>query len=149
VNDVRKRAMARKVSEALGGSLRGRRLAVLGLTFKPKTDDMREAPSLSLIQALQDLGGEVRAYDPAGLEQARKVLTKVEFCEDEYACAAGADAVIIVTEWEQFRALDLPRLKGIVREPVIVDLRNIYRPEEVCQHGFRYVGVGRGEAAEL
>jgi UDPglucose 6-dehydrogenase len=143
VNDTRKRAMARKVSEELGGSLRGRRLAVLGLTFKPKTDDMREAPSLSLIQALQDMGGEVGAYDPAGVEQARKVLENVVFYEDEYACAAGADAVIIVTEWEQFRALDLPRLKGIVREPVIVDLRNIYRPEEVRQHGFRYVGVGR------
>jgi UDPglucose 6-dehydrogenase len=145
VNEARKRAMARKVSEAIGGSLRGRRLAVLGLTFKPNTDDMREAPSLSLIRALRDMGAEVGAYDPAGGEQARKLLEDVDFYADEYACAAGTDAVIIVTEWEQFRALDLPRLKGVMRQPVIVDLRNIYPPEEMRRHGFAYVGVGRGD----
>lgn len=145
VNEARKRAMARKVSVALGGSLRGRRLAVLGLTFKPNTDDMREAPSLSLIRALRDMGAEVGAYDPAGGEQARKLLEDVDFYTDEYACAAGTDAVIIVTEWEQFRALDLPRLKGVMRQPVIVDLRNIYPPEEMRRHGFAYVGVGRGD----
>lgn len=148
VNETRKRAMARKVGEAFGGLLRGRKLAVLGLTFKPKTDDMREAPSLSLIQALQDMGGEVHAYDPVGMAQARKMLKDVTFHEDEYACATGADAVIIVTEWEQFRALDLDRLKSVVRESVIVDLRNIYRAKEVRRHGFKYIGVGRGEAAE-
>jgi len=147
VNEARKSAMARKVSEALGGSLCGRRLAVLGLTFKPNTDDMREAPSLSLIRALQDMGGDVAAYDPAGLEQAKKMieLDHVDFYDDEYACAAGADAVIIVTEWEQFRALDLLRLKSVVREPIIVDLRNVYPPDEVRRHGFVYVGVGRGD----
>lgn len=145
VNEARKRAMARKVGEALGGSLRGRRLAVLGLTFKPNTDDMREAPSLSLIRALRDMGAEVGAYDPAGGEQARKLLEDVTFYANEYGCAAGADAIIIVTEWEQFRALDLPRLKSVMRQPVVVDLRNIYPPEEVRRQGFVYVGVGRGD----
>lgn len=145
VNEVRKRAMARKVSTAMGGSLRDRQLAVLGLTFKPNTDDMRDAPSISLITALQDMGAKVRAYDPVGMEQARKVLTAVTFTENEYACAQDADAVIIVTEWEQFRALDLARLKSVMKQPVLIDLRNIYLPEEARRHGFTYTGVGRGD----
>jgi UDPglucose 6-dehydrogenase len=145
VNDNRKRGMARKVADALGGSLRGRRLAILGLTFKPNTDDMREAPSLALIQALRDMGGEVRAYDPAGIEQARKVLDGVTFCTDEYSCAQDADALVIVTEWEQFRALDLQKLKVVMRRPVLVDLRNIYPAQDVRREGFTYVGVGRGD----
>jgi UDPglucose 6-dehydrogenase len=143
VNDQRKRAMARKVVAALGGNLRGSKIAVLGLTFKPNTDDMREAPSIALITALHDLGAKVRAYDPAGMEQARAVLPDVAYADSAYACAEGADALVIVTEWEQFRALDLPRLKQTMARPVIVDLRNIYRRDEMARHGFTYVGVGQ------
>jgi UDPglucose 6-dehydrogenase len=143
VNDARKRAMARKVSTALGGELRGKTVAVLGLTFKPNTDDMREAPSIPLIAALQDLGAKVRAYDPTGMEQAKGVLVNVAFCNDAYACAEGASALVIVTEWEQFRALDFARLKTVMESPVLIDLRNIYRPEEVARYGFVYESVGR------
>ena len=143
VNDQRKRAMARKVAAALAGQLRDKCIAVLGLTFKPNTDDMREAPSIALITALHDMGARVRAYDPAGMENARALLGEVTYCEDAYACAEGADALVIVTEWEQFRALDLPRLKQTMARPVIVDLRNIYRRDEMARHGFTYVGVGQ------
>jgi UDPglucose 6-dehydrogenase len=146
VNDQRKRAMARKVAAALGGQLRDKRIAVLGLTFKPNTDDMREAPSIALITALHDMGASVRAYDPAGMEQARALLGDVTYCDDAYACADGADALVIVTEWEQFRALDLARLKQIMARPIVIDLRNIYRPDELARHGFTYVGVGRPSA---
>ncbi len=143
VNDTRKRAMARKVSAALGGELRGKTIAVLGLTFKPNTDDMREAPSIPLITALQDMGAKVRAYDPTGMEQAKPLFTNVVFCDDAYSCAQGASALVIVTEWEQFRALDFERLKTVMARPVLVDLRNVYRPEEVARHGFVYESVGR------
>jgi UDPglucose 6-dehydrogenase len=143
VNDARKRAMARKVASALGGELRGKTIAVLGLTFKPNTDDMREAPSIPLITALQDLGAKVRAYDPTGMEQAKPLLSNVAFCKDAYDCAKGASALVIVTEWEQFRALDFARLKQTMERPVLVDLRNIYRPEEVTRCGFSYESVGR------
>jgi len=144
VNDTRKRALARKVSAVFGGTLRGKTVSVLGLTFKPNTDDMREAPSITLITALQDLGARVRAYDPEGMEQAKAVLQDVTYFDDPYACAANADALVIVTEWEQFRALDLDRLKETMASPVIVDLRNIYRPDEMARLGFIYDGVGRG-----
>ena len=120
-------------------------LAVLGLTFKPDTDDMREAPSIPLITALQDMGARVRAYDPAGMGQAKGVLSGVVFCENEYDCARGASALVIVTEWEQFRALDLERLKQTMVRPVMVDLRNVYRPEDVTRYGFVYESVGRGK----
>ncbi len=143
VNETRKRAMARKVSAALGGNLRGKTIGVLGLTFKPNTDDMREAPSIPLITALQDLGAKVQAYDPVGMEQARGELPDITYCDNPYACAAKADALVIVTEWEQFRALDLQRLKQEMAQPVIVDLRNIYRAEEMVEHGFTYESVGR------
>jgi UDPglucose 6-dehydrogenase len=143
VNEARKRAMARKVSVALGDELRGKTVAVLGLTFKPNTDDMRNAPSLPLIAALQDMGAKVRAYDPVGMEQARALVENVTFCEDTYACAEGASALVIVTEWEQFRALDFERLKKAMARPVLVDLRNVYRPEEIARHGFAYECVGR------
>jgi UDPglucose 6-dehydrogenase len=143
VNDARKRAMARKVAQALGGEVRGKTIAVLGLTFKPNTDDMRESPSIPLITALQDMGAKVRAYDPAGMEQAKAVIDNVAFCQDAYACAEGASALVIVTEWEQFRALDFARLKGVMECAVLVDLRNIYRAEEVVRHGFEYESVGR------
>jgi UDPglucose 6-dehydrogenase len=147
VNDTRKRTIARKVSGAVGGSLRGKTIAVLGLTFKPNTDDMREAPSIALITALQDMGARVRAYDPEGMEQAKTVLQDVTYYQDPYACAAQADALVFVTEWEQFRALDLDRLKSIMAAPVVVDLRNIYRPDEMTQLGFVYDSVGRATPA--
>ncbi|HET7597456.1 MAG TPA: UDP-glucose/GDP-mannose dehydrogenase family protein, partial [Burkholderiales bacterium] len=143
VNDARKRAMARKVSAALGGDVRGKTVAILGLTFKPNTDDMREAPSIPLITALQDMGAKVRAYDPVGMEQAKSVIGNVTFCEDAYSCAKGAAALVIVTEWEQFRALDFDRLKTTMAQPVLVDLRNVYRPDEVSRRGFAYEGIGR------
>jgi UDPglucose 6-dehydrogenase len=143
VNEARKRAMARKVAQALGGEVRGKTIAVLGLTFKPNTDDMRESPSIPLIAALQDMGAKVRAYDPAGMEQAKPLLPNVTFCEDAYICADGASALVIVTEWEQFRALDFERLKCVMERPVLVDLRNIYRPEEAARAGFVYESVGR------
>jgi UDPglucose 6-dehydrogenase len=144
VNDQRKRAMARKVSAALGGDLHGKTVAVLGLTFKPNTDDMRDAPSIQLITALQDMGGTVRAFDPIGMEQAKTYLKDVTYCADAYDCAQGADALVIVTEWEQFRALDFTRLKGAMKQPVLVDLRNIYDADDMTRHGFEYSGVGRG-----
>jgi UDPglucose 6-dehydrogenase len=143
VNDTRKRAVARKVSAAFAGVLRGKTVAVLGLTFKPNTDDMREAPSIPLITALQDMGAKVRAYDPVGMEQAKQVLTDVTYCRGPYDCVEEADAVVIVTEWEQFRALDLGRVSDLMACPVIVDLRNVYRPEDVKKHGFAYTCVGR------
>jgi UDPglucose 6-dehydrogenase len=143
VNDARKRGMAKKVSAALGGDLRGKTVAVLGLTFKPNTDDMREAPSLPLITALRDMGATVRAYDPAGMEQAKAVLDGVAYCKDAYDCAAGASALVIVTEWEQFRALDFARLKQLMDKPVLVDLRNVYRADEVTAQGFTYESIGR------
>ena len=142
VNDQRKRAMARKVVGAAGGSVRGKTVALLGLTFKPDTDDMRDAPSLSIIAGLQDAGAKVVAYDPEGIEQARPLLDGVSYAADPYACADGADVLVIVTEWSAFRALDLPRLKGLMHAPVLVDLRNVYSPQEAERHGFQYSGVG-------
>jgi UDPglucose 6-dehydrogenase len=143
VNDQRKRAMARKVVAALDGSVRGKTVAVLGLTFKPNTDDTRDSPAIPLITALQDLGATVRAYDPAGMEQARPLLPGVHYCNGAYAAAEGAHAIVIATEWEQFRALDLDRLKAVMAQPVIVDLRNIYRTDEMKRAKFKYVAVGR------
>ncbi|MBP2427874.1 UDP-glucose dehydrogenase family protein [Bradyrhizobium elkanii] len=142
-NDNRKRAMARKVANVLGGELRGKTIGVLGLTFKPDTDDMREAPSIPLINGLIDFGAKVRAYDPIGMEQARKELPEIEYCNDAYECARQADALVIVTEWRQFRALDLKRIKQEMKHPVVVDLRNIYRPDEMAAHGFTYDSIGR------
>src|SRR3981081_273270 len=138
VNDNRKRAMARKVSNAAGGSLRGKTVAVLGLTFNPDTDDMREAPSIPLVTGLLDMGAKVRAHDPVGMEQARRELPDIEYCDDPYACVRGADAMVVVTEWVQYRTLDLERLKREMAQPVIVDLRNIYRPEDMAALGFIY-----------
>ena len=143
VNDARKRAMARKVAAALGGDLRGRTVAVLGLTFKPNTDDMREAPSIPLIVALQDMGAKVRAYDPVGMAQAKAVLPDVTYCDDAYACAEKADALVLVTEWEEFRALDFDRLKAVMARPLVIDLRNVYRPDDMARQGFDYVSIGR------
>jgi UDPglucose 6-dehydrogenase len=147
VNDNRKRAMARKVSNAAGGSLRGKTVAVLGLTFKPDTDDMREAPSIPLVIGLLDMGAKVRAHDPVGMEQARKELPDIVYCDDPYNCALGADVVVIVTEWTQFRALDLARLKREMAGTLFIDLRNIYSPREIEACGFIYESVGRGAGA--
>jgi UDPglucose 6-dehydrogenase len=144
VNDQRKRAMARKVIAACGGSVRGKSVGILGLAFKPNTDDMRDAPSLAIVTALEDAGATLRAYDPAAMEQARPLMPGVAFCADAYDCARGAEALVIVTEWDSFRALDLSRLFDVMASPSIVDLRNVYRPEDVRRFGFRYIGVGIG-----
>lgn len=144
VNENRKRAMARKVANALDGQLRGKTIAVLGLTFKPDTDDMRDSPSIPLIAGLLDMGAKVRAHDPVGMEHARREMPDVEYCIDPYSCAQGADALVLVTEWLQFRALDFPRLKLEMKQPIVVDLRNIYRPEDMAAHGFTYESIGRG-----
>jgi UDPglucose 6-dehydrogenase len=143
VNEARKRAMGRKVIHALGGDARGKIVALLGLTFKPNTDDMRDAPSLSIVQALQDAGAQVRGYDPEGTEQARPLMPDVEFHTSPYAAAAGADAVVLVTEWDVLRALDLERLARTMGTPVFVDLRNVYPPEDAVAAGLRWFGVGR------
>ena len=143
VNDARKRAMGRKVIQALGGDARGKTVALLGLTFKPNTDDMRDAPSLSIVQALEDAGARVRGYDPEGTEQARPMMPQVAFCDTPYDAAEGADAVVLVTEWDVLRALDLERLAKVMAQPVFVDLRNVYPPEDVEQAGLRWHGVGR------
>jgi UDPglucose 6-dehydrogenase len=145
VNEERKRAMANKVVAALDGSVRGKTIAVLGLTFKPNTDDIRDSPAILLITTLRDFGATVRGYDPAGMEQAKPELPDIVYCKSVYEAAEGADAVVIATEWEQFRALDLERLRGLVARPVIVDLRNIYRPDEMQRAKFRYVCIGAAE----
>jgi UDPglucose 6-dehydrogenase len=143
VNDARKRAMGRKVIQALGGDARGKTVALLGLTFKPNTDDMRDAPSISIVQALEDAGAKVRGYDPEGIEQARPLMPNVEFFEDPYAAAETADAVVIVTEWDVLRALDLKRLSQRMHNSIMIDLRNIYPPEEAFEAGFIWSGIGR------
>ncbi|MGB5778384.1 MAG: UDP-glucose/GDP-mannose dehydrogenase family protein [Allopontixanthobacter sediminis] len=144
-NDHRKRAMGRKVLEAIGGAetARGKRVALLGLTFKPNTDDMRDSPAIAIAQALQDAGVEVTAYDPEGMELAAPLMPGVVMKADAYAAIDGADAVAIVTEWDAFRALDLARIKSLAKAPVLVDLRNIYQPADVREAGFEYVSVGR------
>ena len=142
-NDRRKRAMARKVAAACDGTVREKRIGILGLTFKPNTDDLRDAPALSIIQALQDAGAIVHTYDPEGMTAARALLSDVCFGESTYDVATDADAIVIVTEWDAFRALDFPRLRSLMRKPVLVDLRNVYNEAEVTQHGFAYVGIGR------
>lgn len=143
INDQRKRAMSRKVARAIGTDMRGKTIAILGLTFKPNTDDMRESPAISIIQGLQDNGAIIRAFDPEGMEAAKDYLSGVTFGSDPYSIAEGADALVLVTEWDAFRALDFPRLKGVMREPLLVDLRNVYRREQIARHGFRYISVGR------
>ena len=147
VNDQRKRAMGRKIVAACGGSVRGKTIAILGLAFKPNTDDMREAPALSIIATLQDAGAAVRGYDPESMDQARPLLPGVEFATNAYDCVAGADAVAILTEWDEFRALDLGRIKASLAAPILVDLRNIYPPEDARREGFTYSSVGRPQPA--
>lgn len=143
INDARKKAMAGRVAAALGGELQGRTVALLGLTFKPNTDDMRDAPSLDVAPALIAMGATVQAFDPEGMHEAAKLLDGVAFREGPYEAVEGADVVVILTEWDQFRALDLDRVKLLMRQPVMVDLRNVYRPEDMRARGFRYASIGR------
>ena len=143
VNDNRKRAMGRKVIAACGGDVRGKRIAIFGLTFKPNTDDMRDSPSISIIRTLQDAGAEVAACDPEGVEQAREILSDVTYCSSPWEAAKGAAAAVIVTEWDAYRALDLAQLKSLLAQPVLVDLRNVYERDTVEAAGLQYVAVGR------
>ena len=143
VNDARKRSMARRVVEACGGSVEGLTLAALGLTFKPNTDDMRDSPSLAFLPALSDAGATVRAFDPEGIAEAKKLMPELEYCTDPYEAMDGADALILVTEWNAFRALDLTRVKRLLRRPLVIDLRNIYKPEEMAAIGLAYHSIGR------
>ncbi len=143
INDDRKREMADKVIAACGGSVAGKKIAVLGVTFKPNTDDMRESPSLDIIPALQQAGAQVHAFDPEGMAEAAKLLTDVHWCDNAYQTMEGADALVIITEWNQFRALAVDRMLKLLRQPVMVDLRNIYKPEEMAAAGFHYHCIGR------
>ena len=143
VNDARKRSMARRVVEACGGSVEGLTLAALGLTFKPNTDDMRDSPSLAFLPALSHAGATVRAFDPEGIAEAKKLMPELEYCTDPYEAMDGADALILVTEWNAFRALDLTRVKRLLRRPLVIDLRNIYKPEEMAAIGLAYHSIGR------
>ena len=143
VNTLRKKDMAQKVVAACGGSLEGKTVAVLGLTFKPNTDDMRDSPSLDIIPALLAAGAKIRAFDPEGMDEARKLLNGIEYCADAYDTLPGADALAIVTEWNAFRALDMPRVKDLMKAPVLVDMRNIYDPGTMEELGFTYISIGR------
>ncbi|OCC24533.1 UDP-glucose 6-dehydrogenase [Croceicoccus estronivorus] len=143
VNENRKRSMGRKVIQAMGGAVQGKTIAVLGLTFKPNTDDMRDSPALTIIQTLQDGGAQIRAYDPEGMEQAAGLMSDVTFCPGVYDALEGADAAVIVTEWDAFRALDFARMSELLTTPLLIDLRNIYEREDVEKRGFKYVAVGR------
>ncbi len=143
VNSSRKARMAEKIVRACGGSVIGKTIAVLGVTFKPNTDDVRESPSLTILPALQSQGATIRAYDPEGMEEAKHELDEVVWCDDAYAAMEGADALAIITEWNEFRALDLARVKSTLSSPLVIDLRNIYKPDEMAAAGFHYVSVGR------
>jgi UDPglucose 6-dehydrogenase len=143
INDARKEAMADRIVAIAGGSVKGKTIALLGLTFKPNTDDMRDAPALDIVPALQKAGARIKAFDPEGMTEAAKLLNDVTMCKGPYECVKDADVVAIVTEWDQFRALDLDRVKSAVKTPLIVDLRNVYRPDEMRERGFTYVSIGR------
>ncbi|MDD9925284.1 MAG: UDP-glucose/GDP-mannose dehydrogenase family protein [Rhodospirillaceae bacterium] len=147
-NSNRKKAMAERIIAACGGSIDGKTLAVLGVTFKPNTDDMRESPSLDILPALQEAGARVCAYDPEGMAEAGPLLPGVEWCEGAYETMSGAEAVVIITEWDEFRLLDLERVKSLLRQPLMVDLRNIYDPNEMAAAGFVYQSIGRPEDAK-
>ena len=144
VNDERKKAMAQRVVKACGGSVKGKTVAVLGLTFKPNTDDMRDSPSIDIVAALVEAGAVVKAFDPEGMDEARKLLPKaVQYCDDAYATMPGADCLVLITEWNEFRALDLDKVKSLLKSPALVDLRNVYAPEEMAELGFAYTSIGR------
>jgi UDPglucose 6-dehydrogenase len=143
VNDARKKAMADRVIKACGGSVKGKTIGVLGLAFKPNTDDMRDAPSLDIIPALQAAGARIKAYDPESMHEAGKSLTEVEFCDGPYHAVDGADAMVLITEWDQFRALDFDRVKKMMKSATVIDLRNVYSPADMAKRGFNYHSIGR------
>ena len=143
VNEARKLAMADRVVAALGGSVKGKTVAALGLTFKPNTDDMRDSPSLGILPALLKAGAKIRAFDPEGMDEAKKLMPDLTYCRDAYDCMTGADAVAIITEWNEFRSLDFARMKQLLRQPKVVDLRNVYNPAEMVEAGFHYSSIGR------
>jgi UDPglucose 6-dehydrogenase len=143
INDARKNAMAERIAEACGGSVAGKTLAVLGLTFKPNTDDMRESPSLSILPPLVDAGATIRAFDPEGMVEAKKLMPGLDYCADAYQAIDGADALVLLTEWNEFRGLDLGRIKTALRSPVVIDLRNIYQPQDMADAGLVYHSIGR------
>ncbi len=147
VNDKRKKQMAQRIIDACGGSVKGKTIGLLGLTFKPNTDDMRDAPSLDIVPTLIEAGAIVKAFDPEGMHEAGKMMPKVKMCDDAYAAMQDADAVAIITEWNEFRALDLERMKKAMRRPVLVDLRNVYAPSEMAAAGFQYTCIGRPQTA--
>jgi UDPglucose 6-dehydrogenase len=147
INERRKKSMAPRVIAACGGSVAGKTIAVLGLTFKPNTDDMRESPSLALVPALRAAGAAIRAHDPEGMAEAKKLLDGIVYCSGPYEAMQGADALVIVTEWNAFRSLDLARMKQQLRAPLVIDLRNIYNPREMAAAGFKYFSIGRPAAA--
>ncbi|HEY3347513.1 MAG TPA: UDP-glucose/GDP-mannose dehydrogenase family protein [Nitrospirota bacterium] len=144
VNDRQRLRMVDKIKEALGGAVDGKTISILGLSFKPNTDDMRDAPALTILKELKELGAKIKAFDPVAMEEAKKVLDGIDYCEGIYECAEGADALVLMTEWNQFRILDLPELKKSMKTPLMIDLRNVYEPEKLRSEGFRYVCVGRG-----
>ena len=144
INDRRKKQMAERVVAACGGSVEGKTVAVLGLTFKPNTDDMRDSPALDVVPALQKAGAAIKAFDPAGLDEAKNLLNDVVYCDGPYHAMDGADAVVLLTEWDEFRALDFRRVKELLKSPVFVDLRNVYRPQYMAEHGIEYSSIGRG-----
>jgi len=148
VNDERKKAMADRILSACAGDVKGKTVGMLGLTFKPNTDDMRESPSIDIISALQAKGARVRVYDPAGMEEAKKVISDVDWCPDAYEAIKGSDVIALVTEWNEFRSLDLDRIKDLMTAPVMVDLRNVYDPDEMIVKGFDYHSIGRPTADE-
>ena len=143
VNAARKKAMANRIIKAVGGSVKGKTIGILGLAFKPNTDDMRDAPSLDIIPALQAAGARVKAYDPESMHEAAKMLPDMEFCDGPYHAVDGADAMVLITEWDQFRALDFDRVKKLLKTPIVVDLRNVYQPADMQRRGFSYTSIGR------
>ncbi len=149
VNDQRKKAMAERVVRACGGNVQGKTLAVLGVTFKPNTDDMRDSPSLDIVPALQQAGATIRAFDPEGMKEAAKLMHDVAFCANAYDAMQDADALVIITEWNEFRALDLARVKSLLRTPTVIDLRDIYDPQDMSAAGFYYVSIGRAPTEPL
>jgi len=148
VNDARKRRMADRIAEACGGDVFGKTLAVLGLTFKPNTDDMRDSPSLSILPVLHEAGARIHAFDPEGMDEARKLMPELTYFGDAYATMEGADALVLITEWNEFRALDLERVKSLLRQPLVIDLRNIYKPDEMIAAGLTYHSIGRPPASQ-
>jgi len=143
INAAQKAGMVKKIREALGGDVAGKTIGVLGLTFKPETDDLRDAPALSILPPLHEKGAKIQAHDPQGMEEAKKLFPEFSYVQGVYEAASGADALVLMTEWNQYRAIDLERVKSLMRNPLFIDLRNVYSPARMQAAGFTYVGVGR------